>query len=840
MKGPLFHKAKKLLYGLSALTVLVLAFASPSFAACANPTGVVGNMGYFGDVNLYRYCDGTNWIDVGPRSGDVTSGLVAHWKFDETSGTTGTDIIGGATATLTNGAQFAAGKYNYAAQSTDAVDDYISTSAIDLSGTSAVTIAFWTNRTWSNIGSKTLYEFSDNANLYTDAFGFFPDDTGCNAAGRIYIFHDGDVGHTEKCYNQPTSGIWNHIAVVHDKSQAAANEIELYINGVLQTSTNASSTNNTNNFGNYPFYMFSRGGTLEFNPGYIDDFRVYNRALTAAEIATLAENEDSTGLILHWNLNENTGTTANDSSTTGNTGTLRSGATWTPGYNGSGAIFDGTNDCIDEPAVDLSGTDDITVSAWFKRNWGAGGGGYETLFEGTDNFNPLTTGFAIFPTGDGTGGPGSCPNYKLEVYLKGNVGNNGKCYDPPGDTNWHMLTAVYDKSQAAGSEIAFYIDGVVQTASSQPHNSNNTNNFGNDPFNFFTRNCTSTGAGESVAGTGDEVRIYNRAHTAGEISALIDCTSPAGRKGMVNYDTTDQRYEYCNGTSWIAMDTTCTVGNGGAGCTGGTAGSMRYNTTSDIYEFCEGDTWVCAGNKCDHTPNGIGFDGTDYLSKNTPLTGVSDSNKWTGGFWFKRGNHSLQELLDTDAGSGPTEGDISFHFLNDEARIMAENTSASEVLRIEITSPDINDSTWHHIMWSVDLSTTGRRHVMIDGTLLSEGTGNDQANFVTYNTSGVMDFTPKGAGGVSVGSNTTNTVPYIGDMADFWVDFGSYIDLSIAANRAKFYNSGPVYLGCDGSAPLGYAADIFLSGPTAGWETNDGTGGGFTENGALTDAATDP
>ncbi len=33
---------------------------------------------------------------------------------------------------------------------------------------------------------------------------------------------------------------------------------------------------------------------------------------------------------------------------------------------------------------------------------------------------------------------------------------------------------------------------------------------------------------------------------------------------------------------------------------------------------------------------------------------------------------------------------------------------------------------------------------------------------------------------------------------------------------------------------------MFFSGVTSTWHTNDGTGGSFTENGALTDCATDP
>jgi hypothetical protein len=50
----------------------------------------------------------------------------------------------------------------------------------------------------------------------------------------------------------------------------------------------------------------------------------------------------------------------------------------------------------------------------------------------------------------------------------------------------------------------------------------------------------------------------------------------------------------------------------------------------------------------------------------------------------------------------------------------------------------------------------------------------------------------------------------------------------------------PVSLGADGSTPTGTAPIIFLSGATSSWETNKGSGGGFTENGGLTQSPDDP
>ncbi len=35
----------------------------------------------------------------------------------------------------------------------------------------------------------------------------------------------GNAGYNLKCYAQPSSGVWHHLAAVFDKSQTAANEV---------------------------------------------------------------------------------------------------------------------------------------------------------------------------------------------------------------------------------------------------------------------------------------------------------------------------------------------------------------------------------------------------------------------------------------------------------------------------------------------------------------------------------------------------------------------------------------------------------------------------------------
>ena len=208
---------------------------------------------------------------------------VGYWTFDDGSGTTAADSSGNShTATLVNGSTWVTGKTGGAVSANAAMQQYVSIPAIPLSGTKAVTVAFWANRTYSNGGGHALFEATSNYTNSTTGFGFFPDDSACNG---IQAALQGNVGYTANCYSQPSSGVWHHLTVVFDKSQTAGNQIAFYVDGVLQTVTrNLYASTNTNNFGNNPIYLFSRAGATQFNSGSMDDLRIYSKALTAAQI----------------------------------------------------------------------------------------------------------------------------------------------------------------------------------------------------------------------------------------------------------------------------------------------------------------------------------------------------------------------------------------------------------------------------------------------------------------------------------------------------------------------------------------------------------------------------
>ncbi len=217
--------------------------------------------------------------------------LSGYWAFNEGTGTTAADSSGsGNTATLVNGVNWVSGKIGDAV-SANGTNQYVNVPTVNLSGTNAITVAAWVNRTYSTSGGHTLLEATANYNGSTTGFGVFPDDNTC---GGLQAALHGDVGYVANCYNQPSSGVWHHLAFVFDKSQTGANEVSFYIDGVLQTATRSLLTsNNTNNFGSNPIYVFSRSGTTEYAAGIVDELRIYNSALTNTQIqqvytATLA------------------------------------------------------------------------------------------------------------------------------------------------------------------------------------------------------------------------------------------------------------------------------------------------------------------------------------------------------------------------------------------------------------------------------------------------------------------------------------------------------------------------------------------------------------------------
>jgi hypothetical protein len=210
---------------------------------------------------------------------DITTGLVGHWKFDETSGTTANDSAGSNTGTLTNGPVWTTGKLG-GALSFDDINDSV------------------------NIGSATELD-----NIFASG-GTFSAWINTNSAGAVFNKVKTGLrigGYPKKLtFNQefePIDGIWTanttlsdntwyHIAVIYNRDNSSNKPI-IYINSTLQalTETTPSGTPQVVTTSDLCIGNSSNAsggcGIGDTFSGLIDDIRIYNRTLTQADITEL-------------------------------------------------------------------------------------------------------------------------------------------------------------------------------------------------------------------------------------------------------------------------------------------------------------------------------------------------------------------------------------------------------------------------------------------------------------------------------------------------------------------------------------------------------------------------
>lgn len=235
-----------------------------------------------------------------------------------------------------------------------------------------------------------------------------------------------------------------------------------------------------------------------------------------------------------------------------------------------------------------------------------------------------------------------------------------------------------------------------------------------------------------------------------------------------------------------------------------------------------------------YTANGVDFDGTnDYLLRGADLTGTTDTKVGTLSFWFRFDSlvSSVARILHAGPSSG-SKGVFSFGRRNN-GRIFIDGLQigdTSSTLKLE-TKTDLTTGAWHHLIAAWDVSGAGKGHIFVDDV-------DDEDTGLTILVDRNLDYTHQNW---AIASDVFAGFKYPGCLADLWFD-ENYLDVSVEANRRKFIDgSGNVVdLGSDGSAPTGTAPIIFMSGVTSSWHTNDGTGGGFTEVGAIADCSDDP
>lgn len=216
-----------------------------------------------------------------------------------------------------------------------------------------------------------------------------------------------------------------------------------------------------------------------------------------------------------------------------------------------------------------------------------------------------------------------------------------------------------------------------------------------------------------------------------------------------------------------------------------------------------------------------------YLKRGGGLTSAADSKLLTFSFWIRKNTDvagSSAVIAAATALNGGTERTCIFAHTSGTIAVLGRNAAGTTIL--DQRSSVIPLGPWVHVLGSFDMNSSTRRHLYI----------NDVSDIAANNTftNDTFDFTMPdwGIGGMPSGAATLD-----GSLADVWFAPGVYLELDVEANRRKFIDAdgNPVNLGAAGATPTGSPPLVFMSGAISAWQTNKGSGGGFTLTGSLTE-----
>jgi len=465
---------------------------------------------------------------------DITTNLRAHWKLVETSGVTAVDSSPTPNnGVYTNGVVLANStpvpSDSAVAARFDGVNDYVAIpneATYDYTG--AMTVAVWIKVNAFTVSEQAIVTKGDTAwRLQRDT----------TTNGVVFTCR----GLTTNRIASPANvndGQWHHVVGVYTGGQ-----LRIYVDGLLSNSVGSFGFISTNGF---PVEIGRNAEAVgkEFN-GWIYDVRLYNRALSAADVSYLYLQGGPVG---HWTLAETSGATAADSSLYDANGTVSGAAGWSTLCTGVGALnFDGSTNYVSIPnAPQLQPTATLTLAAWVRGDsWGVAGDVDAILRKGEANpnnyqFSIVDGRVALFLDDSDTGG------------VRGNtVLATGQ---------WHHVAATWD-----GANVRIYVNGQLDNTPTA-----RTGTIGADARPLYIGGYSGS---DQFDGLVRDARLYCRALSASEIVRLYGFighwkfaegagTAAADSSGLVNNATLS------GGAAW----TTDCAGNNNALLTNGAGG----------------------------------------------------------------------------------------------------------------------------------------------------------------------------------------------------------------------------------------------------------------------------
>jgi len=214
------------------------------------------------------------WLDTGFQVTPVdpgTTGLIAHYPFNGNTN----DVVGGHNGTTVGTPTYTTGKIGQAIL-LNGVDQMVDVGSVGISGAAPRTVSGWakSNSTampdWTNIFGFTG---TDDANLSGRSFDIELRGGQLQFCIHVYGWEDNIL---------PLDLDWHHLAATYDGTTIRWYGDGAFIGSLVRTP--ALNTEDTVHIGQ----RGDSGEAVNFFPGKIDDVKIWNRALTGAQIAWLA------------------------------------------------------------------------------------------------------------------------------------------------------------------------------------------------------------------------------------------------------------------------------------------------------------------------------------------------------------------------------------------------------------------------------------------------------------------------------------------------------------------------------------------------------------------------
>lgn len=734
-------------------------------------------------------------------------GPVGYWKMDEGTGTSSSNDSSGnnGTITLNNSPTWSTGKFGTGLSFLSANSHYATaahSTPLNLGATTdSYTVSAWFKLNSVGTNDRTLLE-KDNPFWGGDS----PFTVHVNTDPNVKFIMRDNSSNTPSAEGATaiTANQWYYVTAVRD---VAADQLRIYLNGVLDGSATDTTTVEAQNSTNV---YFGRGinGT-NYLDGTIDDVKIYNYARTPAQIIEdmnaghPAPGSPVGSALIQYNFDEGYGDTGNNSGNGGAINTDLAGASACPGNSscpswtndgkfGKALSFDGSNDYAQTSSTVNFASDKITVAFWLY--WNAYANDDDIAMELSSNFNSNNGTFLINPNSS-IGFPCNTSGRQFEFAIQDTAGSpayRSECIVRPSAATWHHYAVVFDNSTTTG-DIKVFVDGLDTETTTGVNNKGSSGNFKTDTLYFMSR------AGSSLFGAGkmDDVKIYTSELTADQVKQLYN----QGKAEVFGSTSTDSS----GNASWSSTNEYCPPGQGST-CTAPVAewkfdektGTSVNDTSGNGNAGTLTDPPAWSRGKIGQALN---FNGTsNYVTVDSSFTALDGKGAMTVSAWVKPGFAS-------NAGSRPNRTVVNrgtwtspmIRFQDDGSQyyiacdLYNSGGTPFNASNAFDGTPTWSANTWHHVLCRY---TGNELELYWDGQLI--GT-DDTATGNIHNTSG--NFT--------IGS--TGAAEYFSGL----IDNLRIYDYSLSnAQIAWEYNRG---------APVGWWKFDECSGTVA----NDSSGNGF-------------